>query len=382
MKKVLFLITTLGGGGAEKVLSTISKNLDKSKYDITVMTINDTGVYIDEVKKYVTYKTCFKELKPGKNLYQKIYNYGYENIFKKFILKYPNIFYKIFIKEKYDIEIAFLENICAKIIGNSPNKKSKKYLWIHIDLEKSNWCKTQFNGIQDQTESYSKFDKIYCVSKDVKKSFNRLFGLNDKTFIQYNPNDDKEILSLSKEDVNEVSISNKFKFITAGRFIEQKGYDRLLQVHKRLIEEGYNYDLWILGDGVEKEKYIQFIQKHKLEKNTLLLGFQKNPYKFISKCDAFVCSSRMEGYSLVIAESIVLDTPIISTQCSGPNELLDYGKYGLLVDNSIDGIYEGMKLFLENKDKYNEYKTQVKIRSKDFRLETAMNDIESILDSD
>lgn len=382
MKKVLFLITTLGGGGAEKVLSTISKNLDKSKYDVTVMTITNVGVYIDEVKKHVTYKTCFKELKPGKNLWQKIYNYVYENIFKKFLLKRPNIFYKVFIKGKYDIEIAFLENICAKIIGNSPNKKSKKYLWIHIDLEKSNWCKSQFKGIHDQTESYSKFDKIYCVSKDVKNSFNKLFGLNNKTFTQYNPNDDKEILSLSKEVINEINISDKFKFITAGRFIEQKGFDRLLEVHKKLIEEGYNYDLWILGDGVEKEKYMQFIKEHKLEKNTLLLGFQKNPYKFINQCNAFVCSSRMEGYSLVIAESMILEIPVISTKCSGPNELLDYGKYGLSVNNSTEGIYEGMKSFLDNTDKYNEYKAKVKIRSKDFKLETAMRDIESILDED
>lgn len=382
MKKVLFLITTLGGGGAEKVLSTISKNLDKSKYDITVMTINDTGVYIDEVKKYVTYKTCFKELKPGKNLYQKIYNYGYENIFKKFILKYPNIFYKIFIKEKYDIEIAFLENICAKIIGNSPNKKSKKYLWIHIDLEKSNWCKTQFNGIQDQTESYSKFDKIYCVSKDVKKSFNRLFGLNDKTFIQYNPNDDKEIVALSKEEFNEVTLSNRFKFITAGRFIEQKGYDRLLEVHKRLIEEGYNYELWILGDGVEKEKYIQFIQKHKLEKNTLLLGFQKNPYKFINKCDAYICTSRMEGYSLIVCEALILGIPMIATECAGTREQLNEGEYGLLVNNSTDGIYKGMKQILNDRELYNHYKKMSKLRSKDFILENVMSDIESILDLD
>ena len=127
---------------------------------------------------------------------------------------------------------------------------------------------------------------------------------------------------------------------------------------------------------------MQFIKEHKLEKNTLLLGFQKNPYKFINQCNAFVCSSRMEGYSLVIAESMILEIPVISTKCSGPNELLDYGKYGLSVNNSTEGIYEGMKSFLDNTDKYNEYKAKVKIRSKDFKLETAMRDIESILDED
>ncbi len=154
MKKILFLITTLGGGGAEKVLSTIVKNLDKTKYDITVMTVTDTGVYIDEVKKYVKYKGCFKDRKPGRDLISKVKNYIYLNIVKEFLIKHPKIFYRIFIREKYDVEIAFLENVCSKIISNSSNIKSKKYLWIHIDLEKSNWVRNQFKGFDEQKYIY------------------------------------------------------------------------------------------------------------------------------------------------------------------------------------------------------------------------------------
>lgn len=133
MKKVLFLITTLGGGGAEKVLSTLVKNLDKTKYDITVMTVVDTGIYREEIKEHAKYKGCFKELKPGRNIYEKIYNYIYENMYKKFILKHPKVFYRMFIKEQYDIEVSFLENLCSKIISDSPNKKSKNiYGYIQI----------------------------------------------------------------------------------------------------------------------------------------------------------------------------------------------------------------------------------------------------------
>lgn len=379
MKKVLFLITTLGGGGAEKVLTTISKNLDKSNYEITVMTITDSGIYRDEVKKYVRYESCFKELKPGHTIFEKIYNILYQNIIIKFILKHPKLFYKIFIKDNYDVEIAFLENVCAKIIGNSPNKKSKKYLWIHIDLEKSNWCKTHFNGIEDQRITYSKFNKIFCVSNEVKKTFNNLFGLENKTFVQYNSNDDKEIIKLSHEEIDEFYVTEKFKFISSGRFIQQKGFDRLLEVHRNLLEEGYDYELWILGDGIEKSQYEQYVNYYNLQNNTRFLGFKKNPYKFMKNSNAFVCSSRMEGFSLVVSEAIILNIPVISTSCTGPNELLDYGRYGLLVENSTEGIYRGMKKFLDDDIVYKHYKDMSIRRGKDFQLDKVMKEIDSIL---
>lgn len=114
-------------------------------------------------------------------------------------------------------------------------------------------------------------------------------------------------------------------------------------MHKRLIDEGFEYELWILGDGIKRESYEEFIRLNNIKEYTKLLGFKKNPYKYIKQCDSYICSSRMEGYSLVVAESIILEKPIVSTMCSGPIELIENGEYGILVENSIDGIYSGMK---------------------------------------
>lgn len=94
----------------------------------------------------------------------------------------------------------------------------------------------------------------------------------------------------------------------------------------------------------------------------------------------FICSSRIEGYSLVVSESIILGKPIISTACSGPTELLGDGKYGLLVENSELGIYKGMKLFLDDKEKYEFYKERSIERSGDFELSKKIKEIELILD--
>ena len=378
--KILFLITTLLGGGAEKVLSTIVKNLDKQKYDITVMTIEDIGIYKDEIKKHVRYKSCFKQLKPGKNKFNKLYNYVNINYIRKYLENNPKIFYKLFIKDKYDIEISFLENKCSKIIASSPNKYSKKYLWIHIDLEKYNWVENQFKNLEEQKEYYNKFQKIFCVSDSVEESFNNMFKLNEKTYVQYNPNDEDEIIQKSKEQVQQKKI-DKFKFVTVGRLVEQKGYDRLLEAHKQLISEGYDYELWIVGDGIEYDKCNKFITLNNLENYTILTKFQKNPYKYMFIGDAYICSSRAEGYSLVVSEALILEKPIISTICSGPNELLKNGQYGLLVSNDIEGIYNGMKEFLTDTSKYEYYKNKAIERSKDFKLKKTMKQIEEILDN-
>ena len=107
------------------------------------------------------------------------------------------------------------------------------------------------------------------------------------------------------------------------------------------------------------------------------LGFKQNPYKYIKQCDCFICSSRTEGYSLAIAEAMCLGLPIISTRSAGPSEILDDGKYGMLVDNSTKGIYDGMKVFLTNSTKHDYSLLSLK-RSADFGIERCLSEIYKI----
>lgn len=158
------------------------------------------------------------------------------------------------IKDNYDIEIAFIEGITTKIISYSTNKNSKKYAWVHIDLEKKNYVSKFYKNKEEQIKSYEKFDKIFCVSDDVRDSFTRVFGINNNVITQYNPVDEIKIRCLSTEKIDDVDINNKFKIITVGRLEPQKGFDRLLKIHKRLIEEGFDYELWILGEGIQKNR--------------------------------------------------------------------------------------------------------------------------------
>ncbi len=165
--------------------------------------------------------------------------------------------------------------------------------------------------------------------------------------------------------------------VTSGRLVGQKGYDRLLNVCHRLNQDQLKYDLWILGEGWSRPELEGQIQRYQL-KNVKLLGFKENPYQYIKQGDLFVCSSVNEGFSLVIAEAMMLGLPIISTDCAGPNELLDFGKYGLLVDNSEEGLYEGLKKLLNNPSLLQEYKQKSKERVPFFDAQHCIDEIEKL----
>lgn len=381
-KKVLFLTDDLGGGGAEKVLCDIVANLDKNKYDVSVMTYFDRGIYIHKIKKYASYSTFFKTLEPGGNLAEKLYNVFVLEFLRKYIMRLPlKYLYRMKIKEKYDIEIAFLEGISSKIISHSPNKNSRKYAWVHIDLLESNWTERFYKDLDEQKQAYMKFNKIFCVSETAKESFIRKFEIEDRVYTQYNPLDEKSIKSKALEVISDIPVSSKFKIVTVGRLEEQKGYDRLLKTHKKLIEEGFDFELWILGEGKKREEFEQFINDNNLSDSVKLLGFKKNPYKYIKQADLFVCSSRNEGFSLVVAEALILGIPVISTNCTGPNELLNFGEYGMLVENSTEGIYESLKRILKDKSLYNYYMQKAIDRSNYFKLSEKILEIEQILDA-
>lgn len=387
-KKVLFLIHTLQVGGAEKVLVNLVNNMNKEKFDITVMTVINTGAFRKELDKDIKYKTIFdikilnqKNNKSG-NLYSngskikkvlgKIYQFVWRHLDCKKI-------YKKYIKEDYDIEIAFLEGISAKIIANSNNKKSKKISWIHVDLLNERKTEKFFKNRDEEINTYDKFDKIICVSEFVKKQLEKKTNINkEKIIVQYNPIDVEYIEKLSNKKINDIK-KEKFTLIGIGRLSIQKGFDRLLRVVKRLNEEKYNFALWIIGVGSEETKLKEFIKNNDLN-NVKLLGYKKNPYKYIKNADLLVCSSRAEGFSTVVSEAIILQKPIITTDCSGMKEMLgDNNEYGIVCNNDEEALFLEIRNILSNKEQYNYYLNKVKERKNIFNLKKSIERIEELI---
>lgn len=369
MKKILFLINTLCGGGAEKVLVDIVNNLDKSKYDITVQTIIDDGVHKDNLEEHVKYKSIINT----KNvLLKKIIAYLVD-----FIIP-PRLTYKLCIKKDYDIEIAFLEGIPTKLLSASKNKN--KIAWVHTDLVNNYGHDKTFKTVSKHANCYRKYNKIVCVSNTTKEAFRTKFGFDDNVIVQYNFVDENAIYEKSNENISEIEISDKFMILSVGRLSYEKGYDRLLNVHRRLIKEGYNCQLCIVGEGEKREEFENYINDNNLSGSVKIIGFNSNPYKFMKKADVYVCSSRAEGFPLVVVEALNCGCPIVSTDCAGPNEMLGDSEYGILVKNNEEALYEGVKLLMDNENLRNYYNVKAIERGKMFNKQKTIKEIELLFD--
>lgn len=362
-KKILFVLEAFDKGGIEKVTLDIVNNLNPDEYDITIKTIWYGGYCQSQVKPHIKVEPFFKRYVKG--------------MMRLFIYLPKPLLYKLYIHDKYDVEIAAGDGIPSRIIAGSLNKKSKKVSWIHMDVIKRGSTLKEFNDIKRAFKVYKNFDKIACVSNECRENFIKKFGFSEKTVVCYNPIPSKEIQDLSREKVDIEINKDEFNIVSVGRLVQEKGYDRLLRAHKKLIEDGIIHKIYIIGDGELKEELEDFIEKNNLKDTVILLGFQSNPYKYIKDSDLLLISSRDEAFSLVVAEAIVLGIPIMSTRCCGPVELLNNGEYGYLVDNSLQGIYEGLKNILNNPDLYQYYFKQINKRRDFFDFHIMLKDFEN-----
>lgn len=377
MKKILFVIDSLKGGGAEKVLVDTVKYLNKDKFYITVLTVFNEGKYVEEIKKYANYKYIFPKYN-SKNIVERAIN-SIKYRIAKFRLSNmnPRFLYKKVINEDYDYEVSFLEGYSVSIVSGSTNKSSKKIAWIHTDLIKNPWSKNYYRYTSEK-EIYTKFNKIVCVSKDIKKAFMKKFDIKNNVCVIYNIINEKLIVKKSLEIIDDIKANRKFKIISIGRLAKEKGYIRLLNVHKKLISEGFVYELWILGEGDERRELEDYIDENNLNNSVRLLGFKKNPYKYLLHSNLFVCSSITEGFSTVATEATILGIPIVTTNCAGMKEILGDSEYGLITENSTNGVYKGLKIILENKQLYDYYKDRAKERSGYFKMEERIVCIEKL----
>ena len=168
--------------------------------------------------------------------------------------------------------------------------------------------------------------------------------------------------------------------ISVGRLSKEKEYDRLFRVFKNLKSDGLNIELLLVGSGEKHNELNKYILENKLTEDVALLGFKDNPYKYMKSSDLFVCSSISEGFSLVIGEAMAVGVPVISVDCSGPNEVLDFGKYSKLVNNNEVDLYNGIKEIINDKLMYEKYKIKASERGKMFSISNFINVVEDILD--
>ena len=379
-KKILIRIGSLRHGGAEKVLATFLKHISPDKYEIDLLLNLYSGKYLSEIPGWINIYYLNKGEMITTNRLQDIPRKAFRVAYQKLLRLFPWLLYQFILKgKKYDIEFAAIHGMRDDIL-NSPQKSSKKIVWIHNDLRK-----TELHDYTDEEiRKFFGFDKIMAISEQIQKDFENL-AQNDfeknKIARIYNPIDTNEILKKSEENAQLATHNPQSTFISVGTVFPQKGFDRLLKVHKKLLDEGLEHRVLIVGDGYDFENVKNLKTELGIDKSATMLGFTDNPYPYFKAADFFILPSRYEGFPTVLYEAIVLQKTIVATDVSGVREMLNDGELGLIVENSEEGIYEGMKRILSEPELAKTYQNKIANFTQPFSLENSVKKIEEILDN-
>lgn len=368
MKKVLFFTRSESYGGIEKVLVELCNNLDSEKYEITVL----NWFLCNEIKNIL-----------NKNIrYKYIFNGKEPRGISRLVRDLPeNITHKIFIREKYDIEIAFQEGYTHKIISGA-SKNTKKIAWFHIDPNYFNFNEPYFRNKSTLEKKLNSFDNLCFVSRFIKEWYLDKYNLeNTRLDLIYNPINIKAVLEKTNEKVTDLNLNNKkFRIICVGRLSIEKQFNIVIKVCSNIyIKKNKNIELIIVGDGPEKNNLNSLIDKYNANGYIKLIGFSRNPYKYIKNSDLLVCSSETESFGLVVAESMIINTPVLSVKCGGPDEILMNGKYGMIIENNEESLYNGILSFIENKQIYDNYKKVKKDILEEFDIKKIIRKTEKII---
>ena len=364
-KKILFMVSSMNIGGVEKSLLSLLSVIPKDKYDITILTLEKKGGFLDYIPSNIKVEeaTWFKDIKPiimespqstvkrylakGKLFkipsfvysYYKSKNTGDRYIYYKNILK--SIPYN---EEVYDAAIAYAgpTEIIDAYIGHKV-KAEKKIGWVHFDISKHNINEKLYKRL------YEKFNKIFVVSNEANKKLNEIIPSTvAKSEVLLNIISKDLVCSMSNK---EVAFDDKFdgiKIVTVGRLSKEKGQDLAINALSKLINDGYKVRWYCVGEGNARGEYEKLIKEKELEDNFILLGANPNPYPYIKKSDIYVQTSRHEGYCLTLAEAKCLCKPIVTTNFIGAYEQINDKVNGFIVEQNENEIYEKIKFIIDN----------------------------------
>ncbi|WP_379967818.1 glycosyltransferase [Epilithonimonas sp. UC225_85] len=375
--KVLFRHRSMEMGGVEKVILSLLENLDKNKLDITYIVSLHQGELRDKVPSHVHYV----KINTGKEDFSKntIIN-KIQTITRglkiKFLEKFPALTDHIYLRKKFDVEIASTYADYNSVI-KSPNKKSKKIGWLHSDITVPG-----LKGILPEIlRNLQSFDHVIYGSQQsydiLHQSFPEVKIKNESVILNPIPIEDLRIRS----EEFPVDYENIPTFVSVARLHYRKGFHKLIEAHKMLLDEGFAHQVVVIGDGEERENLENQIKKSSVGKTFKLLGTKMNPYPYVKNADFYIMPSATEGWPLIIAETLILQIPIIATDVGGIPEMITHKKNGFLIDYNSEKMKEAMKDFLINPSLVAAIRENLKDSEKQFDNQKIYNEVMHIIEN-
>ncbi|MDB5275534.1 MAG: hypothetical protein JWR61_489 [Ferruginibacter sp.] len=358
-KKLLFLMPSMVGGGAERTLINLLHKIDYSKYEIDLVIVCNKGVYLNQIPDEVKLTALFKN-----DFFVRVLAYlqkrvGFTIIFRWAIKKK--------ITKDYDLGISFLDGNFTDLLFFIKGLK-RRVAWVHSSYKSyrnfARFYENEHYKNKLKINRYGKLDTICFVSHDSMSEFLEVFGTYTSMEVIYNLID-AEAVKL-KATKNQIVKSGTFTFIALGSLLPVKGFDRLIRASKIVRDTGFTFNVQIVGKGNEEQNLRRLIKLENLDNVVSILGFYDNPYPLLLTADAFIMSSVSEALPTVLCEAMILGKPVIVTNCSGCKELVDNEKYGLLAEQNDDSLANKMITYLTNPSLLEAYSKKALERAKLF----------------
>ena len=374
--KVLFRHRSMEMGGVEKVILNLLNNLDREKLDLTLLVSLYQGELRDKIPAHINYVKINKG-KEDFSINTLINNLQlvFRGLKIKFLEIFPKLTDKFYLDQQFDVEIASTYGDYDSVL-RSANKNSKKIGWFHSDIT---FPKLQ-PAVPTILKQISQFDYFIFGSQQTKDIFTQTypnFKLPENQVI-LNAIPIEEIKQKAEEFVPDFKTSDPV-FVSVGRLHSRKGYHKLIEVHNKLIKDGFAHKIIIIGDGEEKENLENLTKMYGVQNSFVLLGSLLNPYPYVKNADFFIMPSESEGWPLIIADTLILQKPILSTAVGGIPEMIRHLENGYLINYDTDEMYNAMKEFLTNTETIKKIKKGLENSEKQFDNQKIFDAVENII---
>ena len=365
---VTFFLPSLEPGGTERNVVNLVNNIDKEKYNTTLLLGKIEGDFVNEVKNIKVV---------GLNASSSI----------KILIK----LIRYFKKEKPDIFVSAFPriNIVCIVARITSGVKTKIVITEHsvfsyLPIIAKTFFRRLFSMIFMPSLAkifYPRADAVICVCRGLFSHLLKIVKNFKNISVIYNPIIDDNIYKLSNEDANHRWFEDKATpvIIAVGRLVDCKDYPNLLRAFSMVIQNRKAH-LIILGRGPEKDSLIKLSKTLGISAQIDFMGFQENPYKFMKNSSVFVLSSNQEGFGNVIVEAMACGVSVISTDCpTGPSEIIEDKKNGLLVEpSSCEALAKAILYVLDNSEVARELSVNGQKRAEDFLISNSVKGYESI----
>lgn len=385
MRKLLFVIDSLGCGGAEKSLVSLLPLLNQLKYEIHLWILHRGGVFESLLPDHVIVEKE-PQNQPWEQLLFRIglvrysltfrwnkimrkKEHGAETLWKclRFLYPVPT--------QHYDVAIAYQQGLPTYLVATKVTAK-KKIAWINVNIFNAGYC-PDFNS-----QFYDVMDFMVPVSQELETILRERYPQYANKYICiYDILNPQLIRRYSEYPIKEYDLfSEQISLVTVGRLAVQKNYLLAVDTAKVLRNKGLKFRWFFVGEGSERAHIEQRIAQYGLEDTVVLLGMRTNPYPYIAQCSIYVQTSSFEGFGLTIAEAKILGKPVVSTNFDVVHNQIIHGQNGLIADMTADSLANQIIRMIEDKNLRNDIITNVN-REQNTTYITEVAKVEKMIDA-